>query len=334
MERSPATGLDVITVPDFSVAGHRFEARTLFFLASWIDSGPKKHPCSLHLACIGEPPKGVSALAEIAQAKISVHEPLLFGYGGFVNKLRGLEVVPQHSRFLLLDADILVWSDPTDVVQFGNCLAASAAARPRIPAEYWPQIYAQLGIPVPEERIPCRYHQTGRKLPHDPALERGDRMTPYFNTGVIYGPWPAGLRGMWAAHARTIANAFGAKPGVPLSVSHCDDQVAFSTALQELRQSISFRFLPDRYHVIRPVLACGTVTLSDMVLLHAVGFLNRAETRASVPQEVRVYEEKITATLRRRALVQRRPAREAARFRLWLRRLYRGYVAPFLSGPT
>jgi len=57
--------LDVVTVPEFSgQARHRFEAQSLFFLASWIECSGRAAGFPLHLACIGQPPASVTKLAE------------------------------------------------------------------------------------------------------------------------------------------------------------------------------------------------------------------------------------------------------------------------------
>ena len=150
-------------------------------------------------------------------------------------------------------------------------------------------------------------------------------MTPYFNSGVIYGLWSAGLQEKWLEHSEVIFNAFSTRHGVPASITH-SNQVGFATAVQALRSRIPFCFLPDRYNAIRPVLASGAIALSDVVLLHAVRFLSRVETRAGIAKGVRDYEKSITHVLRPHG------RREAAKFRQRLRRLYRNYVEPFLTG--
>jgi hypothetical protein len=337
---SSADGIDIITVPDFSTGHHRFEARTLFFLGSWIDCGPKRFPCMLHLACVGQPPESVRILAQRAGATLSFHDPVPWGEGGYVNKLRGLEIVPRFRRFLLLDTDILFWADPTAILKLGECIAASAAARPKIPAQSWPEIFAAVGLPMPQERISSRFHRIGLPQPEEPGLEPADQMVPYFNAGVIYGPWAVGLGEKWSRHCEIIYKAFRADPDVARSILD-GDQVGLATSVHELRTKIRFRFLPDSYNATRPVLAEGALSLTDAVLFHAVGFLRGAETRASILQATREYEKLITHFLRRRPNPSKRselgtaatpPRRfeEAAQFRHRLRRLCRNYVEPFL----
>ncbi len=71
------TAFDVVTVPDFAGANaHIFEARALFFLASWMERAGAAKEFPVHLACIGEPPESVRWLAERAGASITVHEPV------------------------------------------------------------------------------------------------------------------------------------------------------------------------------------------------------------------------------------------------------------------
>src|SRR4051812_20961260 len=97
-------GLDIITVPDFSNGNYLFVARTLFFLSSYME-WEKKKPHTLHLVCIGDPPKVVEKMARQAGALIHTRPPM--DGAGFLNKLRGLEIPGHHNRYLLLDTDIL-----------------------------------------------------------------------------------------------------------------------------------------------------------------------------------------------------------------------------------
>ena len=78
---------DVVIVPDFSgKAKTTFEARTLYFLASWLECAGKSREFPLHLACIGEPPESVRALAKQCDARISLHAPMGEDVGVFANK--------------------------------------------------------------------------------------------------------------------------------------------------------------------------------------------------------------------------------------------------------
>src|ERR1051325_3921722 len=90
---------DVVIVPDFSGKRARaFEARTLLFLASWIEFAGRARGFPLHVACIGEPPASVRWLVDRCGALISVHEPVGDGLRGSANKLRGLEVDARTDR--------------------------------------------------------------------------------------------------------------------------------------------------------------------------------------------------------------------------------------------
>ena len=340
MNDETAAGLDAITVPDFaSPARHVFELRTLFFLGSWIDIGRKEHPCTVHLACIGEPPQSVRSVAEYAGASISVHEPLRHDNGGFTNKLRGLDIEPRHSHFLLLDTDIVFWSDPTPILDLKQCIAAAAAARPLVPADYWAQLLAIFGLPIPEERISCRFSEIGKPFAVEAGMESGDRMTPYYNSGVIYGPWSADLGPKWTRHCSAIAEFVNGRSGVPRVVGEQLDQVAFTTVGEELRTTMPICLLPDAYNVTRPVLGSGAISLSDTIIFHAVGLAREAKTRNSVLDAVCQYEKLVTGILRDRrrsqmcarlgssnAAALRRIPREAAQFRRCIRRLTRRYA--------
>lgn len=89
-----------------------FEYRTLFFLASWIETAHLQTRCQLHLACIGNPPESVKYLAKQAHANITIHEPYTIeGFAMFnSNKFRGFEVTGDAARILLIDTDIFLWA--------------------------------------------------------------------------------------------------------------------------------------------------------------------------------------------------------------------------------
>ncbi|MCG8604246.1 hypothetical protein MJD09_04500, partial [bacterium] len=64
-------------MPDFRPAKREvFEARTLYFLAAWIENAGLAKDFPLHLACIGRPPSTVRHLGDRCNASITVHEPL------------------------------------------------------------------------------------------------------------------------------------------------------------------------------------------------------------------------------------------------------------------
>ena len=103
--------LDVVIVPDFSGrAAMLFEARALFFLASWLHvyggRSMRRRAPRLHVCCIGDPPQSVATLAARAGASVECHRPIR--EAGLINKLRGLDVQHRGGRLLLLDVDTLV----------------------------------------------------------------------------------------------------------------------------------------------------------------------------------------------------------------------------------
>ena len=240
---------DVVVVPDFSNQNRAvFEARTLFFLASWLEHAGNASSWPLHLACIGEPPESVRRLGERCHASVTVHEPLSGGDRLFTNKLWGLEVAGRTDRVLLLDADVLVLSDISGLCELGNCVAAAPSFKPRIPTSAWRAVYRALGVELPAERIKSvrgavaaavrRWYQSGEL----------EAMVPYYNAGIILAPWRCDLRSIWKEHLGLIADSVDYEGDAADALAVCD-QAAFATAVQVLRQrGFDFAGLPFPYH--------------------------------------------------------------------------------------
>ena len=145
---------DVVIVPDFQRARAAiFEARTLLFLASWMENAGDARRFPLHLACIGAPPQRVRRMAERCGASITIHEPVGADFRGMSNKLRGLEIEGRHDCVLLLDTDIVVLADLGPVAKLGRRLALAPVTRASLPFGHWETIYHALGASVPEERV-------------------------------------------------------------------------------------------------------------------------------------------------------------------------------------
>ena len=268
---------DVVVVPDFSgKRAHIFEARVLFFLASWLTNAGKARSFPLHVACIGEPPTSVRRLAEQCHASITIHEPMDIQHGGTYNKLRGLEVQRQTDRVLLLDVDVLVLSDISVLSDLGPCVAAAPAMQPRIPEHDWKRIYAALGMEVSTERIASIRGELGySRIPKVHYREQQSElraMLPDYSSGVLFLPWNCGLRELWEDHARKIGQLFTNRE-VSWKYSGIADQTALTTAIQFLRRcGIPFVSLHPRFHVHYVHIYKQALPVSDMRLFHAYGF--------------------------------------------------------------
>jgi len=266
---------DIITVPDFSGKQARaFEARALLFLASWIEHAGRAREFPLHIACIGEPPASVRRLADRCGALISVHEPVGDGLRGSANKLRGLEVEPETDRFLLLDTDTVFLSDPSELADFGRCVAAAPANVPRVPESYWRRIYPALGLELPSERIVCVAAEMACKprlgiaYPEQSAEMRS--MFPYFNGGVVFAPWDCGFRELWEEHMRSIRTFFTERDAVWKNIA-ASDQTGLATAIQYLRaRGLPFRRLPAACNANWLHLYRRALTVEDMKIFHAM----------------------------------------------------------------
>lgn len=266
---------DVITVPDFSEgASAVFEARTLVFLATWLEHAGTSRRFPLHLACIGDPPASIRRLAERCEASITVHQPLSLRRDHHVgNKLRGLEIEPRTDRFLLLDVDVAILSDLAPLARLGTCVAACPDDAPNLTLADWQVIYDAIQIPTPRP-IPPLVRELD--LPRYPrkmmGYEAGDgqltAMVPYFNGGVVFAPWDCGLRDLWERNIVRVADLFDEARGFRKWI-HNSDQAALAVSLAMLEaDGWNVRRLPDSYNARWQHLYAGTPPLPDIAVLH------------------------------------------------------------------
>lgn len=269
---------DVVVVPDFSgQSAAVFEARTLFFLASWIEySNAPDFP--LHLACIGEPPRSVQKLAAQCNAQITVHAPLGIERRGTSNKLRGLEVRGKTARVLLLDADVLFLGNIRSLCDLGKGLAVSPENNPRVPQRYWEKIYPALGMEMPTERIPSVKWElglprlVGRK--YAPQFQANmESMLPYYNSGIILAPWDCGLRTLWEENLKRIAAMFEDAERLNdegWQSARRSDQAGLAVSVEQLkRRGLEVQRLPNAFHAHALHLYRRTIPLSEAKLFHA-----------------------------------------------------------------
>jgi hypothetical protein len=299
-----------VAVPDFTPPrALMFEARTLFFLASWLEQFGEKQDAAwrVHICAVGEPPASVRRLAARAGAGISVHEPLLPAYGGFANKLRGLEAPAGGDGLLLLDADILVHGSLAGLDEIAADLAAARAGKPQVPEVQWRVIYDALHLATPAERIASVYgehrasfERIARRFPGQEAA--AGAMLPYFNSGVLLVRRPRDLREVWEDHLRRIPASFAIQSEAPAHAVANGDQVALATALQALRaKGATFQPLPEIYNARLIHFRTGALRIGDTHLLHAAGFASSIQTREDLPAAVQHYADRLGAAIRQGA---------------------------------
>jgi hypothetical protein len=322
------TLFDVVVVPDFSGAQSPvFEARTLFFLASWIEYAGAARAFPLHLACIGQPPNSVRRLAEKAGAEISLHAPLGAESRGTSNKLRGLEVERRAPGVLLLDADVLVLGDLSELAQMENCVAAAPENNPRVPQRYWERIYPALGMELPRERIPSMKGELGlprlrnKKLASD--QDNMHSMLPYYNSGIILAPWHCDLRARWEENIRRVAALFEeeeAQREESWKSVRASDQAGLAVTIEQFkREGVPFQRLPDRFHAHLLHLYRRTVPLDEARLFHIFRMFKDVSASDNFSAEINNLQRELLAQLRYEALQHdRKYSRVAALRRCWL----------------
>ena len=276
---------DVITVPDFSGRDDTvFEARTLVFLASWLENAGTSRAYPLHLACIGSPPASVRRLAARCDARITIHEPLRLRHDHHVgNKFRGLEIEPETDSFLLLDVDVAILSDLAPLASFGDCVAACPDDAPNVATKDWETIYTAFDLPLPRTIQPlvCELD-----LPRHPrrmmGYEAGDGqievMLPYYNGGVVFASWACGLRERWQENILRIASLYDERHETRKWI-HQSDQAALAVTIQMLAaEGWAFRRLPDAFNARWQHLYAGRPHLHDIAVMHCCwNFLSAIE---------------------------------------------------------
>jgi hypothetical protein len=337
-----ARTLDVVVVPDFRPEVARtFEARTLFFLASWLERAGRARDFPLHLACIGEPPRSVRWLGERCGASITVHRPVGAERRGTSNKLRGLEVGGREDSVLLLDADMLVLSDFCELAGMNGCVAAAPAAKPRIPDRYWGRIYPALGLPLPRKRMASVIGEL-ECAPGDltaAGMRAAKSMLPYHNAAVVLAPRGSGLRAVWENHLRQIGRLVA--PHEPKSRDVLgSDMAGFATAVAQLeRQGTPFRRLPDPYNVRNLHLGCAALTPDGAAIYHAVNLGRKLSADAEdleIGREPERYERRLRkafASYRRPPLASLCADENARAIGDILSTLYVRHVMPALARP-
>jgi hypothetical protein len=265
---------DIVTVPDFSgPKSHFFAARTLLFLASWLEHAGPAAGFPLHIACIGEPPPVVRKMAERAGALVSVHTPLTIDERGACNKLRGLEVEAKTGQLLLLDTDMLIFGSLLDLLPWLGKLGAAPNALPRISNTYWEKIYNGLGLPPPAERImsgayEAKWMPQRQWLYPQQALE-APAMFPYYSGGLVWVPDADRFRRSWETFVVKIAAQFPKDDPFWPALGRTD-QAGLAVALGQLqRDGLEFKAIDKKFHVLRFHLFRQSVPFHDIRIFHA-----------------------------------------------------------------
>lgn len=128
----------------------------------------------------------------------------------------------------------------------GNYIAASATNGPcPLSRKHWLEIHQALGLPYPNHQvIPLNVElDTFQRAPY----RRRKDFPPYYNGGIVYSPWAAGLGDVWRDHLERIYQLAPHITGFNKKISN---QPSLATAIHSLQlQGHGFRLLPDAYHV-------------------------------------------------------------------------------------
>jgi hypothetical protein len=269
---------DVVIVPDFSgKASVTFEARTLYFLASWIEYSGVAGTLPLHLACIGEPPPSVRELAKRCNAIISLHDKASAQLGVYANKLRGFEVKLETRRILLLDVDILVLSDLSQLVALvpDDAISAAPSHSAIMLPDMWRELYARLGVAPPTDRI-ADFHRTL-------DMTTATALYPSFNTGVIVAPKDSPLPRLWLDHMALLGELRERWNPIlkPLNMA-VTDEPAFATAMHVLRgRGVPFTPLPDRFNGRWRHLYRRSPSMRELVVFHMTSSFSQGNDLAT-----------------------------------------------------
>lgn len=330
---------DVVIVPDFTGrASTTFEARTLYFLASWIEYAGASRQFPLHIASIGEPPDNVRALAKRAGARISIHEPMGEKLGAFANKLRGFEVPLETERVFLLDVDVVVLSDLTPLAQLVPVdeIGATHSHSAIILPEMWEELYARLGL-TPPARSMMDFHLTleDSTAPEETALY------PSYNSGAVLVPRASDLPRVWLEHLAVLME-FRDRWTEKLKPRNMlvGDEPALATAMHALGSQGQKTFLmPDRFHGRWRHLYRRNPTLRDFAVFHVTSsFSGGSSLEEKLDPKNLFYERKLLRRYGKRWLRHSRSrAREAVQYLMpatlelvqlhsLFRRLYDGHI--------
>lgn len=292
---------DVVIVPDFTGTNARFfELSTLFFLGSWIEQNSHNSSSVLHIVSIGEVPASVRWLAEKAHALLSVHRAV--GRGGFYNKVRGFEVVPQTEHLLLLDTDIIFFRSISEIVSQLDfeSISASVANDAHLSIHQWERLYAAVGVDLPLERISTVNGQFNGRINTNINFEEYRATFPYFNGGVLSFPWASDIGNEWTRAIHEIDDIIGQNFFQGESIEQrvfVSNQHSLAIAIERLkRKGRKFSRLSDTLHARWQHLYLGSFPRKDILLFHTIGAFKSRESHnleLTVHDEFSLYDKRI-----------------------------------------
>jgi hypothetical protein len=334
---------DVVVGPDFTGrAAVTFEARTLYFLASWMEYAGESRAFPLHVASIGEPPATVRALAKKCGARISIHESMGPTLGVFANKLRGFEVPLETDRIFLLDVDIFILSDLTPLARLipAEAVAATHSHSAIILGDMWEELYGRLGL-TPPPRTMMDFHLT-----LDDGVESPEKaIYPSYSSGAVLVPASSDLRALWIEHLGVLAEyrERWTKRLTPLNML-VGDEPALATAIRVLEnRQTPIVLMPDRFHGKWRHLYRRSPTLDEFAVFHmSSSFAKGTTLEEKLNPRSLFYERKLLRRYGKRWLVHSRSPREAVsmllpaslelvRLQALTQRLYDNHIRPVLA---
>lgn len=307
---------DVVLVPDFSGrASATFEARTLYFLASWLEFAGASRRFPLHIACIGDAPASVRALARKADARISQHAPMSAELGVFANKLRGFEAPLETDHLFLLDVDVFILADlaPLATIIPGDAIAATHSHSAIILPDMWEELYAALSLTPPAKGM-MDFHLTLE----DGVAPATSALYPSFSSGALLVPRASDLPRLWLEHLAVLRRFRDPwmKRLEPRNML-VGDEPALATALQVLRaRGQDVVLMPERFHGKWRHLYRRSPRLDEMALFHMSSSFAAGSTLAEkIDPNNLTYERKLLRRYTKRWLLHSssRP-RDAVRY--------------------
>ena len=274
--------IDVIVVPDFEgPCPLKFEYTTSLFLASWLEHGSHLSGSQLHVVSVGEMPDGTRRLAEWAGAEITVCAPFP-GDDRFRNKLNGFKANPTSDHFMLLDTDVVLFR-PIDQIASRldpGCIALHYAADAHLSLAQWRAVYGRLGLPMPQQRVPMLRAAFGSWIAAtvtNPLSTEFSATAPYYNGGVVVGPWSSGLATQWERLIDEVPRILltEKREEEPNHEYAFWDQPPLAIASETVRsQGENLRILPDALHARHHHFALGLTTTDDVFLAHLTGMFS------------------------------------------------------------
>lgn len=333
---------DVVIVPDFGGrARATFEARTLYFLASWLEFAGVSREFPLHVACIGEPPRSVRELAAKARARISQHTSMGDSLGVFANKLRGFDAPLETEHLFLLDVDVFVLDDLAPLARTipDDAIAATHSHSAIILGDMWEELYAAVGL-TPPPRTMKDFH-----VALDDGVATADALYPSYSSGAIFAPRRARLRERWLEHLHVLTRFRDRwTPRLAPRNMLVGDEPALATAVRSLAgEGQDIVLMPDRFHGKWRHLYRRAPRLREFALFHMSSSFSAGSTlEEKIDPGSLAYERKLLRRYVKRWLLHGRGrAREAAthlgpaiaelaELSAIYRRLYRNHVQAVL----